>query len=391
MKEENIYYKRFPELLQDEKFLRWRFSPDEETNKHWADLLKAYPTLQKEINLADDYLLNKNFKKNKLNPTDREELLNRILTSVQNPAYSKKRKIIPLWIRYAAACVLAVTMGIFIYLNKSQPTVKTEMIVGNLLKSESVQLVTSSNTTSFDENIDVKIGADGVARVQGKNQPEENIKIDDHTMNKLIVPYGKQSGIELPDGTKIKLNSGSVLEFPSVFAENERSVRVSGEMYIEVAKDKRKPFYVHTSDFKVQVFGTKFNISSYKNSPKSVVLVEGSVGLKSVSGKEIKLSPNELAVCTAGNFHKQKVDVSRYVSWKDGYIFCDETPIADLMKYVERYYNVSFNFEKSVNLMNYTCKGKLYLSDDIDNVMNSIALLSATTYRRENNIIYISK
>lgn len=390
MNKKNIYNKKYQELLQDEKFLRWRLLPDEETEKYWADLQAAYPKLQNEIKLADNYLINRSFKKRKLKEEERELLLKRILDDA--PTFvPKKKRVFPLWMRYAAASIAA-AIGIFIYVAKNHPDTPKELIVGNLLKSEDIQLVTSNKTTSFDENIDIKIGADGVARIQGKNQANEDIKIARHTMNKLIVPYGKRSGIELSDGTRIKLNSGSVLEFPSAFAENERNIRISGEMYIEVAHDKKKPFYVHTQDFNVQVFGTKFNVCTYENQPNSVVLTEGSVGLKSLAGKAMKLSPGELGVYTsAGNFKKQKVDVNKYTSWKDGYIIFDETPVTEVIKYVERYYNVSFNFEKGVNLMNYTCKGKLYLSEDIDNVMNSIALLSSTTYKRKDNIIYIRK
>ena len=85
---------------------------------------------------------------------------------------------------------------------------------------------------------------------------------------------------------KVWINSGTEVRFPVNMEGKERSIYVDGEIYIEVAKDKERPFYVHTSGFDVRVYGTKFNVTSYKaDKEKSVVLVEGSV---SVCSKEEK-------------------------------------------------------------------------------------------------------
>jgi hypothetical protein len=109
-------------------------------------------------------------------------------------------------------------------------------IVGSELESQDIILSSGNNVTSFQENIDIHIQNGNSARVITGESGEKEVKIADNTMNRLIVPYGKRSKIILSDGTKVWLNSGSILEFPSMFEGSNRTVTISGEMYIEVAE-----------------------------------------------------------------------------------------------------------------------------------------------------------
>jgi len=114
------------------------------------------------------------------------------------------------------------------------------------------------------------------------------------------------------------LNSGTVLEFPAQFRGDKREIHLlSGEIYVEVVPDRDKPFHVQTGDFNVKVYGTQFNISSYANFPRSVVLVEGRVSLQPIGKQETFLSPNEQAVYSDnGTFTTRKVNVNQFISWK---------------------------------------------------------------------------
>lgn len=74
------------------------------------------------------------------------------------------------------------------------------------------------------------------------------------------------------------INSGSHVIYPSDFDKDKREILVEGEVYLEVAKDPKRPFFVKTKDFDVKVLGTTFNVSAYKDDAiASVVLVEGKV------------------------------------------------------------------------------------------------------------------
>ena len=76
----------------------------------------------------------------------------------------------------------------------------------------------------------------------------------------LSTDPGQRANVTLPDGTVVKLNSGSVLEYPTVFSRKERRVKINGEAMFDVAKDADKPFIVETFAYDVKVLGTKFNI-----------------------------------------------------------------------------------------------------------------------------------
>jgi ferric-dicitrate binding protein FerR (iron transport regulator) len=121
-----------------------------------------------------------------------------------------------------------------------------------------------------------------------------------------------------------------------------------------------------------------------------VVLVEGRVSLQPTNKQETFLSPNEQAVYDNGTFNTQKVDVNQFISWKNGYLELNKTSMTEVLKQIGRYYNLSFNFDKDVNLQKRTCSGKIYLSENLDNVMITIGLLSSTQFTKKDNQIYIS-
>ncbi|HBX18829.1 MAG TPA: iron dicitrate transport regulator FecR, partial [Porphyromonadaceae bacterium] len=80
-----------------------------------------------------------------------------------------------------------------------------------------------------------------------------------------------------------------------------------------------------------------------------------------------------------------------FISWKNGYLTFEDTPVIEALKQIERYYNLSFNFDEEVSFQGLTCTGKIILSDNLDNVMTTLALISSTTYKKEDTQIYIYK
>ena len=384
----------FIKYLKDEKFIEWKLLPSDELELFWNEYLEKNPEEKSNIIFAEERLRALYTSKSQLSVDEKDVYMRKLEESLRS--YSRKRTIRK-YVYIAAACLTLLLISVLYFNNdsdKNEPelVMSPDFIVGNELKSEDILFTTGNNTSSFSKNIEIEIQSGNKAKIKGDDLVESDIEIAQNSMNKLVVPYGKQSKLQLPDGTRVWLNSGSILEFPTNFEGETVMVRLSGEMYIEVKPDNKRVFIVNTPDFDVRVFGTKFNVTSYDKFNSSVVLVEGSVGLSSNKNKEIMLIPSEQAILTeTGGFVKESVDVNLFTSWKDGYLTFNETPILEALKQIERYYNLSFKFDENIAFSGNTCTGKIILSDNLDNVLTTLTLISSTNYKRENNSIYIYK
>lgn len=387
--------KSYTDFLENEDFIRWTLSGDEVLANYWNDFLIQYPECKKDFQLAIVHATKIRLNHVTLSGTEKQQLQDRIHTSVR--LARSKRKMRRLIYYGAAACVSLFLGTTYWFYSTVQPeqlpeTSQSAIIVGQALHSEDISLISGSKTTSFDQDVNLQVEKDGSATVMQANSKEKKVEISTNTLNKLVVPYGKRSKIILSDGTIIWLNSGSVLEFPAHFIGNTREVHLKGEMYAEVEKDHTKPFIVHTSDFNVRVYGTRFNVSAYETDdcPSSCVLVQGSVGIQSKQKPEIRMQHNDMVIYQNHQFVKKQVDVSHYTSWKDGYLEFDDTSIIEVLDKIGRYYNLSFDFGNQPLLLQRTCSGKIYLSENLDTVLATISLLSSAEYRKENQTIFIT-
>jgi len=217
----------------------------------------------------------------------------------------------------------------------------------------------------------------------------------DVTYSTLLVPYGKRSFLTLRDGTKVWINSGTEVRFPVNMEGKERSIYVDGEIYIEVAKDKERPFYVHTSGFDVRVYGTKFNVTSYKaDEEKSVVLVEGSVSVcskeetKEKEAKEIFLHPDQMYHTTNRGPMITHVNALQYITWKDGIWQFTSESLESIALRLSRYYGVDIHCDEKTAVK--SCTGKLILFDDVDKTLRIIEEIFGVRYETNQNEIIIS-
>lgn len=160
---------------------------------------------------------------------------------------------------------------------------------------------------------------------------------------------GVVSAFDLPDGSKVWLNANSELRYPSDFNADTRTVELTGQGYFEVTKNAHKPFIVKADkDYSVEVLGTSFNVSAYKDeSMIETTLVEGSVKLNVVSGGKRMtqmLKPNEKAEYQKGADKIKVFDVNTEydTAWKNGEIIFRNHPMDKVLKTLERHYLVVF-------------------------------------------------
>jgi len=219
----------------------------------------------------------------------------------------------------------------------------------------------------------------------------EDKKKEAPACHKLLVPYGKQSKIILSDGTIVWLNSGSYLLYPQVFSGKKREVFLKGEAYFDVARIESQPFIVQTSDIKVEVLGTAFNVMAYNEDTNiEAVVIEGSVkvsdsGTHLLGKKSTILLPGQMASYSKNSkdINTSYVNMEQFVSWKDGYFFCKEISLEKLTQKLSRYYNTRVTIENQV-LKNMTFSGKLENRKSLEETLKIICVSTRLNYQKDN-------
>lgn len=167
--------------------------------------------------------------------------------------------------------------------------------------------------------------------------------------NEKLTIMGEKASIKLADGTDVLLNAGSKLTYPGFFNGAKREVYLEGEAYFEVAKDSAKPFIIRSSNLKVTVLGTKFNINSFNEEDKILVsLVEGKVSVaEEYAGMQkslIILQPQQQLIydkegqaCEVEYFDQQKA-----IGWKNNILKFEKEPLNKIFPILERTFGVKF-------------------------------------------------
>ncbi len=172
-------------------------------------------------------------------------------------------------------------------------------------------------------------------------------KKDNLIWQTISTPPGVKSQAQLPDGTKVWLNSESRLSYPSSFTSNERNVKLSGEAFFEVAKDKRHPFRVNLGKIGIEVVGTAFNVINYENEKQTeVILTSGKIKLLEQKENKIhrttEMEPGQKAIYSEsdGKISLQQVDTEKYTSWMDGRLIFRDDEMIEVIRRLDRWFNV---------------------------------------------------
>ena len=167
--------------------------------------------------------------------------------------------------------------------------------------------------------------------------------------NIMSTPKGRQIHMELSDGTDVWLNAASAIRFPTVFAGKERVVEVTGEVYFEVAANAAKPFLVNVNKrMKIDVLGTHFNVSAYENEESlNTTLLQGSVRITG-AGKSVLLKPGEQAQVADNLSIVHQADTDKIIAWKNGLFNFEGMHLREVMRQLERWYNIEVVYENNV-------------------------------------------
>ncbi len=212
----------------------------------------------------------------------------------------------------------------------------------------------------------------------------------------VYVPAGRTMELTLEDGSRMWLNSGTRVEYPSVFGRKTRNVKVlDGEVLFDVARDEGKPFIVSTFASDIKVLGTKFDVlADEKSGTFRTSLIRGSVSVSSRmdGGDNVILRPDQTVTMENGRLVVSRMlDPASVICWKDGLVNLTDLPFDKLMERFEKVYDVKIIIDRNeVPEIRYS-RGKVRVSDGVDHALEMLSRASDFRWRhdRNSNIITI--
>lgn len=276
----------------------------------------------------------------------REEIYNNL------PVHGHRRRKRYLWTGAAAAVTIAVL------------AIAHWRLEENLQRLDQVRVIEDVAPIGDRANLTL---ADG--RIIALNGAKEGLRLDGGKLNyldgtrinngitpqmsqTLSTPKGGQYRVVLQDGTKVWLNAASSITYPSSFdGAKERRVAITGEVYFEVAKDRKRPFLVASNQQSIRVLGTHFNVNAYGDNGTTITtLLEGSVSVASfgIDGEKV-LKPLEQLVADRGGSYVKPADKDLTMAWKNGMLEFRDASLSDILSEVARWYDLQVEYKGEIS------------------------------------------
>lgn len=200
---------------------------------------------------------------------------------------------------------------------------------------------------------------------------------------------GQISKVVLADSTIVWVNSGSSVTYNNQFSASNRDIKLTGEAYFKVTKNKDLPLIVSSADLQVKVLGTEFCVTAYPEEKDiQVILEKGKVELTSLTHANFKqiMKPGELA-----SFNKEKkaltiteVNTGLFTSWKDGMINVYNLPLSEVVIKLEKRYNQKFLVDDEIKNLPYTFTIK---NENLNNILSLMEKITPLDAVQNGNVI----
>jgi len=306
-----------------------------------------------------------------------------------------------LWLRFTsiAAAVALIVMGIYFfnYNNKTKESQSTAYAndvdpgkVGATLTLANGKKISlkdaSSGELSNEEGISIRKTANGQVVYEIKKKSGASDKI-----NTLTTDKGETYTLILPDQSKVWLNAASSLTYSASLNEHGlRKVKLQGEAYFEIFKDKAHPFIVETDEQQIEVLGTHFNVNSYKDEPGiATTLIEGSVKISS-GGIQRIIKPGDQALNKSGSITVRQVNLESVMDWKNGDFYLDKVNFKVAMRKIARWYNVEVIYDASIT-DDMETGGWVSRKSNLSSILKLIESSGLVRFKVEGNKVYVYK
>ena len=209
---------------------------------------------------------------------------------------------------------------------------------------------------------------------------------------KVEASKGQRANLTLPDGTKVWLNSHSSLVYNANYGVKERLVSLVGEAFFDVAKDKERRFVVDADGLQVEALGTSFNVKAYKEDKEiTTTLFTGKVKVSSIS-ESIVLSEGQQASLDkkSGMLAVDHSGIPGYADmWRDNELVLNAQTLKEIAVILNRLYNVEIRFE-SEKIKEYRFSGVIR-NNSLDNVIEIISLTAPIEYKTKGDTIFLKE
>jgi transmembrane sensor len=252
-------------------------------------------------------------------------------------------------------------------------------------------------------------------------------KTSDLTYYEITVPAGSKTKLNLPDGSKVWLNSQSKLSYASNYNQATREVKLEGEGYFKVAHDKNRPFLVHTSKISIRALGTEFNVKCYSDEGsietilvKGCVKIEGNTTKTNNGVKAVVLKPNQrlIFIKETGKLYsdslqtlqnqiaqsgvpvikegirKEKmiikaIDPKPLIAWKEDKLVFSGERFEEIRIKLERWYGVSIQIQDD-EILSYHFKGS-FEKETLEQALEALKLAAYFKYSIYKDQVIITK
>ncbi len=203
---------------------------------------------------------------------------------------------------------------------------------------------------------------------------------------------GEKITIKLPDGSSVKLNSGSSIVYPERFSGDERVVELKGEGFFEVKRDLEKPFIIKVNKAMIKVLGTSFNVNAIRSLNQVVVGVKtGQVKVSNQSENVSRiLNPNELVIFDNEDERmewKEISDQELVFGWTNQMLVFNDDRVNDIFNTLSNWYGVEFILSRNIdNKRVFTSR---YENPTLKSVLESLSYVYDFNYQINEKTILI--